>query len=255
LNRKKRLRRLFLEGKIMFTQNSMDIKTFSGLLLALYAFFTYLCLSVFVFHVDELELKISEEFLFTLRIGFFALFYLFVSEWFAAYLSIDSESETPLHYQVVEKYIQKKIKARYLWSFAHSLLHFLLLLTLAKVIQGKQSIFLFFLILLPTFCMGGVATVFASLVFPKFNWLEACDIPTYKSSLVMGSTYTLWLTMAAGVASRVIYPKIFYFLIFLYWFFTIVVVILLLRVSPIILEKKLFLTLETSEEGKKIVKN
>ncbi|MDR1522191.1 MAG: hypothetical protein LBS28_05000 [Streptococcaceae bacterium] len=250
MNRKNWLRKLFLEGKIMFTQETMNLKTFLGTLLVIYLFFIYLCLYVFVFHVDKLH--VSKQFLFMYKIGFFSIFYLFVFEWFATYSSIDNEGIIAIHYQVIERYISEKIKAKYLLSLFHSLIHFILLTILAIVIEITENIFAFIFLLLPMIVMGGVSSVFSSMVFPRFDWLEITDIPTKKNYAAMGMIYCLWLSMATGISSQVVHSKSFYFFIFLYWFLTIIVIVLLVRVSPIVLKEKLFLTLRTDEEGKNV---
>ncbi|MDR1472971.1 MAG: hypothetical protein LBI41_00180 [Lactobacillales bacterium] len=248
MSRKNWLRKLVLEGKIMFTQEAMNLKTFLGTLLAVYLFFIYLCLYIFVFK----ELHISKQFLFMCKVSFFSLFYLFVFEWFATYSSIDNEGDIIIHYQVIERYIPEKIKAKYLLSLLHSLIHFFLLTILAITIERTEKIFAFVFLLLPMIVMGGVSSVFSSMVFPRFDWLEITDVPTKKNYTVMGIIYCLWLAMISGISSQVINPKFFYFFIFLYWLFTIIVIVLLVRVSPIVLKKKLFLTLRIDEEGRNV---
>lgn len=248
MKQKRWLREFFLEVKIAFTQDSMNFKTYIGFLIMLYLFFIYLFIYLFILHINELHL--SKDTLFLIQVGLICLFNLFLLEWFAIYTSIDNEGEITLHYQVIENYIFKKMRAKYIISTFHSFVNLFLLMILVGIIEGLASLFSFVLVLLPLFILGGIASVFSSTVFPKFDWLEQGDIPTYKSSFVMGAIYFVWLSMTNGIATQIIYPKMFYFLIFLYWLLTAGVIILLIKVTPIVLKKKLLLSLKFNEEAR-----
>ncbi|KRM36144.1 hypothetical protein FC83_GL000043 [Agrilactobacillus composti DSM 18527 = JCM 14202] len=222
--------------------------TFAALLALAYGAFLALYWYVFVANLQDLHLNSQQ--IFNVKVLFFAMYLLFIGEAVMSYVSIDNEGAIFEHNQVIRNFIQTKIQLKYLISTLFVFANTLLLIIIFGLTNGGAGLLKFGICLLPLSVVLSIMFVFATIVFPNFDWIENTEIPTRKSYALAATVSSIFVSAAYGLA-QIKNFRSFISVSLLLLGLALLLAFLLLKVSPTIVGNKVLLNKVQTKVKKK----
>ncbi|GAF41317.1 hypothetical protein FC83_GL000042 [Agrilactobacillus composti DSM 18527 = JCM 14202] len=222
---------------VLNSRGSYKPGTFAGIVALGYG--SFLVSYWYTFVLNRQQIHGSDVQLFYIKVAFFAMFLFLSSEFIITCVAIDNEGTIMLHQQQIHNFIKTKILVKYLIAAILMFTETVVLIITYAIFNGGAQLLDFVICIVPLTCVLSVMTVFSTIVFPNFYWIDFSEMPTRKS-YHLESTSSLFVVVAMVVAFLPQqYLRITVGLFF--WVIALVLAYGLIKVSPVILAKKLYL--------------